>query len=109
MTHTSGMPSTFTRGPASAGYDGGIRTACAERLESPPGAVFRYSDVNYILLAEIVQRVSGMKLEQFVAREIYQPLKMNDTGFLPAPSKRERIAPTQRIGREMLRGRVHDT
>jgi len=109
MTHTSGMPSTFTRGLSAEGYAGAIRTACAERLQTKPGAVFRYSDVNFILLAEIVQRVSGMKLEQFVAREIYQPLKMNDTSFLPPRSKRGRIAPTQRIGAEMLRGRVHDT
>src|SRR5206468_921062 len=72
MTHTSGMPSTFTRGWPSAGYDEAIHTACAETLQSSPGTTFRYSDVNYILLAEIVRRVSGMKLDQFAAREIYQ-------------------------------------
>jgi CubicO group peptidase (beta-lactamase class C family) len=82
--------------------------ACAEKLLSPPGAVLRYSDINFFLLGEVVRRVSGMMLNEFVAREIYQPLKMVDTGYLPAASKLPRIAPTERIDGKVLRGIVHD-
>jgi uncharacterized protein YbbC (DUF1343 family)/CubicO group peptidase (beta-lactamase class C family) len=107
MTHTSGLPASFTRG-ASDGYEGAIRTACSEKPTGPPGTIFRYSDVNFILLGEIVHRVTHTPLEQFVAREIYQPLKMTETGYLPARAKQPRIAPTQQTGSQMLRGRVHD-
>ena len=108
MTHTSGLPSSFTTNLSSEDYERAIRTACAEKLQSPPGTVFRYSDVNFILLGEIVQRVSGLKLNEFVAREIYQPLKMSETGYRPLSSKLDRIAPTQFAGNQMLRGEVHD-
>src|SRR5438552_5627415 len=49
-----------------------------------------------------------MKLDEFVAREIYRPLKMKDTGFLPPASKLPRIAPTERVNGKVLRGVVHD-
>ncbi len=108
MTHTSGMPASFTKGQSPTGYDSAIRIAGAEKLQSPPGAVFRYSDVNYILLGEIVRRVSGVTLDEFAAREIYGPLKMSETGYRPARATWERIAPTQMAGNEMLQGKVHD-
>src|SRR5260221_587947 len=108
MTHTSGMPASFTKGQSPTGYDSAIRIACAEKLQSAPGAVFRYSDVNFILLGEIVRRVSGVTLDEFAAREIYRPLKMSETGYLPPHDTWERIAPTQLVGNEMLQGKVHD-
>jgi len=108
MTHTSGMPAGFTKPLPGDGYEIAIRAACAEKLLTPPGAAFRYSDVNFILLGEIVRRVSGVKLNQFVAREVYQPLQMNETGYLPPRGKIDRIAPTQFSGTKILRGDVHD-
>jgi CubicO group peptidase (beta-lactamase class C family) len=91
-----------------SGYDGGINAACEERPTNPPGTFFRYSDINFIVLAEVVHRVSGSMLNEFAAHEIYQPLRMEDTGFLPPKSKLDRIAPTERIGNDVLRGKVHD-
>jgi uncharacterized protein YbbC (DUF1343 family) len=77
-------------------------------LLSPPGTAFRYSDINFFLLGEIVQRVGGKPLEEFAWREIFERLKMEDTGFLPGESKRPRIAPTEvREGKPWL-GIVHD-
>jgi CubicO group peptidase (beta-lactamase class C family) len=55
-----------------------------------------------------VQRVSHAKLNEFAAREIFQPLRMVDTGYLPPRSKLPRIAPTEKVGDEVLRGIVHD-
>src|SRR5437016_4452619 len=108
MTHTSGLRPDISTQPAWSGYDTAIRMACAEKLVTPPDTAFRYSDINFFLLGEVVRRVSGMKLNEFVAREIYQPLKMADTGYLPPASELPRIAPTERINGKILRGEVHD-
>jgi len=112
LTHTSGLPAEIPKDAAQPdwrGYDEGIRRATACVPDPAPGAVFRYSDVNFILLGEIVRRVSGRGLEVFAREEIFVPLGMKDTGFLPAEALRPRIAPTERDERgEMLRGVVHD-
>ena len=108
MTHTSGLRPDINTSTPWSGYETAIRMACAEKLVTPPGAAFRYSDINFFLLGEVVQRVSGMKLNEFVAREIYQPLKMADTGYLPPESDLPRIAPTERRNGKILRGEVHD-
>lgn len=108
LTHTSGLPpdvgtKTQWRGQATA-----IRLACGEKLLSPPGAKFRYSDINFFLLGEVVQRVTGRRLEEFVAAEIYRPLGMVDTGYLPPRAKLARIAPTEVVAGAPYRGVVHD-
>lgn len=108
LTHTSGLRPGIGGQPAWEGYEGAISRACAEELQTVPGTAFRYSDINFFLLGEVVRRVSGHKLQEFAAQEIYQPLKMRDTGFLPSASLAKRIAPTQQVGNEMLRGTVHD-
>lgn len=109
LTHTSGLRPSLNLTSSWSGYDKAIELVCAEKITNAPGTTFRYSDINYIILGEVARRVSGMKLEEFVAREIYQPLKMTDTGFLPpAASKLARIAPTEKEGDEILRGKVHD-
>ena len=97
LTHTSGLPAGIGRNPPWSGYETAIRMACAEKLMTPPGTTFRYSDINFFLLGEVVHRVSGVMLDRFVARELFGPLKMTDTGFLPPASKLQRIAPTERI------------
>ncbi len=109
MTHTSGLRPGIPAKPDWTGYEKAIELACAEKPLNAAGTVFRYSDINYILLGEVVQRVSGIMLNNFVAEEIYAPLKMWDTGFLPPPSKLARVAPTERLeSGEVLRGKVHD-
>ena len=109
MTHTSGLRPGIGTKSDWQGQAGAIRKACEEKLQSEPGTAFKYSDINFFLLGEIVQRVSGTSLEVFVQREIYEPLKMSDTGFLPPPEKRSRIAPTEvENGQPPWRGVVHD-
>ncbi len=106
MTHTSGLRSGLS--PSPAGTLAAIQMACQEKLVNPIGAKFLYSDINYILLGEIVHRVSGRPLEMFATEEIFAPLKMRDTRYLPMPEDRARIAPTEREGTNVLRGVVHD-
>ena len=108
MTHTSGLPEDIETKTDWHGEAEAIKKACAEELKSKPGTVFKYSDINFILLGEIVQRVSGMPLEVFVQREIYGPLKMTDTGYLPSKNKLPRIAPTEVVDGKPWRGVVHD-
>jgi CubicO group peptidase (beta-lactamase class C family) len=108
MTHTSGLPEDIETKTDWHGQVEAIKKACAEKLRTPPGTNFKYSDINFILLGEIVQRVSHTPLEVFVQREIYAPLKMKDTGYLPSPEKLPRIAPTEVVDGKPWRGVVHD-
>jgi len=108
MTHTSGLREDIETKTDWHGQAEAIKKACAEKPQSPPGTVFKYSDINFFLLGEIVQRVSGVPLEVFVKREIYTPLKMTDTGYLPASDKLPRVAPTEVVDGKPWRGVVHD-
>ncbi len=103
LTHTSGIRPGLDLREEWSGYDEGIRRALAERPLNQPGTIFRYADLNYILLGEIVRRVSGEPLDVFARKNVFAPLGMRDTGFRPA-QKNARIAPTE----NGLRGVVHD-
>jgi uncharacterized protein YbbC (DUF1343 family)/CubicO group peptidase (beta-lactamase class C family) len=108
LTHTSGLRGDIETKSDWHGQQEAVRKACTERLENPPGTAFRYSDINFFMLGEIVQRVSHMPLEKFVQKEIYGPLRMTDTGYLPPKSKLPRIAPTEVVKGVPTRGIVHD-
>lgn len=110
MNHTSGLrPDVETRSDW-RGQAEAVRKACEdEKIQTPPGTAFKYSDINFFLLGEIVQRASKTPLEFFVQREIYGPLKMRDSGYLPPKEKLGRIAPTEvENGNPPWRGVVHD-
>lgn len=106
LTHTSGLRPDVDLDEPWSGARKGIELALAETPRNRPGFIFRYSDINFLLLGEIVERVSGEPLDRFAARHLYAPLGMRDTRFRPALSSR--IAPTERIDGVMLRGVVHD-
>ena len=95
LTHMSGLRPDLDLGDPWIGHDEAIRLASEEVLTQAPNTRFVYSDINFFLLAEIVQRVSKMPFEQFVQQRIFKPLGMTDTGFLPPATKRARIAPTE--------------
>ncbi len=110
MTHFSGFQPDFELGSHWSGYETGLEKALAEKPIAPPGARFIYSDTNFILLGEIVRRLSGMSLPDYAKQTVFQPLGMADTGFLPDPSLRPRIAPTEKDPETgiPLWGVVHD-
>jgi CubicO group peptidase (beta-lactamase class C family) len=109
LTHFSGLPPIVPREPAFASYLESVAYACWCPLSSEPGSRFRYSDVNYITLAEVVRRVSGQPLDVFARENLFRPLGMADTGFNPPATLRPRIAPTELTGEAgLLRGVVHD-
>ena len=105
LTHTSGLRPDLDTDKPWDGYEIAIQRACAEKLQAEPGTLFRYSDINFFLLGDVVQRAAGMPLNEFVAREIFAPLKMIDSGYLPPKSTLARIAPTTT---NLMRGVVHD-
>jgi uncharacterized protein YbbC (DUF1343 family) len=125
LTHVAGFAPDFDLKERWTGYDEAIKRLYREPLRNPPGARFLYSDINYIALGEVVHRVSGQMLDQFARRNIFVPLGMRDTGFVPDAKLRSRIAPTEKRrgqmsylgdtgensgtpGEQWLRGQVHD-
>ncbi len=108
MTHTSGLRAGLPRDPPWTGAEVAITRACAEELRHAPGSTVLYSDINFILLGELVRVASGKPLDVFAADEIFGPLKMKDTGFRPAAAQLTRVAPTQIVNGELLHGVVHD-
>lgn len=109
LTHYSGLRPSLTLEPPWSGYQTGVRLALQEAPVQPPESRFIYSDINYILLAEIVRKVSGMPIDRFASERIFKPLGMDDTTFLPPESLRARVAPTERLeDGAVLRGVVHD-
>jgi CubicO group peptidase (beta-lactamase class C family) len=108
LTHHSGLRPDLDLDDRWTGYGTALDLACRERLVEEPGAVFIYSDINYLLLGEMVARVSGMPLEEFARDRIYLPLGMTDTGFHPPAEKLSRVVPTDFREDQLLRGRVND-
>jgi uncharacterized protein YbbC (DUF1343 family)/CubicO group peptidase (beta-lactamase class C family) len=110
FTHFSGLQPDVPLKPEWTGYDTGIHLACTTKPAGPPGVRFVYSDINFILLGEIVHRLSGQMLSDYARQNIFLPLGMTDTMFLPPASLMPRIAPTERVDKTSppLRGVVHD-
>lgn len=105
LTHSSGLPSGLPAIPSWHGSAAAHALACAQTVEHAPGTFFRYSDINFVLLGQLVERVSGMPLNEFARTRIYAPLRMRDTGFLPLQRGVPvvSIAPTQ-LGRAPVAG-----
>jgi uncharacterized protein YbbC (DUF1343 family) len=118
MTHTSGLRPDLDLADNWMGAEKAIELAAEEVPTSAPGERFVYSDINYILLGEIVRRVSGEPLNEFARTHIFEPLGMKETMFVPPAALTTRIAPTERCtpygwpcegpDMQMLRGIVHD-
>lgn len=100
LTHTSGLPAH--RDLTAAG--GRLADAAAHTpLERAPGEAVAYSDLGFILLGALVERVSGRTLDAFARDELFAPVGSHAT-FHPGPH----TAATEVIDGEPVRGRVHD-
>jgi uncharacterized protein YbbC (DUF1343 family)/CubicO group peptidase (beta-lactamase class C family) len=73
-----------------------------------PGTRFIYTDVGFLVLGELVRRVSGKNVHEFSHQHIFKPLGMRETGYLPSPDLRRRAAPTERRNGHWMQGEVHD-
>jgi len=92
LTHTSGLDDVGVS--SEQPMQNAIRKAAAEKYRSRPGSHFHYADINFILLGELVHRVSGETLNAFCQEQIYAPLGATETMFLPPRELAGAIAPT---------------
>ena len=112
FTHFSGLAPDLKLDPPWSGYETGIAMACSTPPTGPPGVRQVYSDINFELLGELVRRLSGKLVSDYALQNIYLPLGMRHTRFLPPAEWIPRIAPTERVpprNRRPLRGVVDDT
>ena len=99
LTHTSGEGIDVSLGDpwglAAADKTEGVHRALTTPLQSGPGEVFRYSDINYILLGALIEKLTGEAEDEYVERNVFAPLGMDETRYLP---------PTKACGPHTLRG-----
>jgi CubicO group peptidase (beta-lactamase class C family) len=108
LLHTSGL---IADNPVSDYKDGrkkALEPICQLKPITEPGTKFRYSDVNFIVLGELVERVSGLALDAFARKYVFEPLGLRETTFKPGKELAERAAPTQKREGRWMRGEVHD-
>ncbi len=111
LTHYSGLESALELKPKWSGYSTALQKIVAESPISPPGTRFLYSDVNFIILGELISRISGQPLDVYCDRNLFTPLGMKDTGFRLPPAMRSRFALTQNKGEnsgKIIWWEVHD-
>jgi uncharacterized protein YbbC (DUF1343 family)/CubicO group peptidase (beta-lactamase class C family) len=109
LTHYSGLRPDLDLKDSWQGRDAAFAMAMREKPAHPPGTHFEYSDINFVTLGFLVEKISGMPLNEYSQTTIFAPLGMSDTRFLPPADWNPRIAPTQYDEQgKMLRGVVHD-
>jgi uncharacterized protein YbbC (DUF1343 family)/CubicO group peptidase (beta-lactamase class C family) len=110
FTHFSGLQPDVVLKPEWSGNETGLRLAYTTKPAGPPGVKHVYSDINFILLGELVHRLSGQPLNEYAKQNVFLPLGMKETTFQPPASWIPRIAPTERPDKNSppLRGVVHD-
>ncbi|MDY7802258.1 exo-beta-N-acetylmuramidase NamZ domain-containing protein [Burkholderia stagnalis] len=105
LAHTSGLPAGVSSIRALRTRASVLADVLAMSPVAQPGTRVIYSDINYVVLGEIVERASGKRLDTWCATHVFAPLRMHDTQFLPGVRVTSRVAPTRLRAR---RARVDD-
>ena len=111
LTHSSGLPAYVPLYERYASRSELLNAALRLPLEAEPGSRAAYSDPGFILLGLSLERLAAESLDQFCAREVFEPLGMRRTRFCPAEAERPAIPPTEAdkaFGRGWVQGVVHD-
>src|ERR1039458_478416 len=110
FTHFSGLAPDVPLKPEWTGNETGLQLAYTGKPTGAPGVRHVYSDINFILLGELVHRLSGQTLAEYSRQNIFLPIGMKETMFQPPAAWIPRIAPTERPDKnsDPLRGVVHD-
>lgn len=114
LLHTSGLPAYKIYVDLLRTRSEILNAVRNEPLENKPGEVYVYSDLGFILLAEIIEIVTGKRVDQFIREELYHPMGMHSTWFNPENATHNlvgRIPPTEIdtvYDRGIVRARVHD-
>ena len=108
LIHQGGLIADNSLDDYRDGPEAAWRKICELKPTAEPGAKFVYSDVGFIVLGELVRRISGRDLADFSRENIFTPLGLTETGYLPAEPLRARAAPTQQRDDHWMQGEVHD-
>ena len=108
LTHYSGLPPDLSLEQPWEGKAEAFKQAFAVQPATPAGVRFVYSDINFIVLGALVEKLSGIPEDEYAQQKIITPLGLRDTRYLPPTEWSDRIAPTQYEHGVMLRGVVHD-
>jgi len=111
LTHSSGLPAWRPFFQRVHSREEMFALVNAEPLEAAPGARMAYSDLGAMLLTEVVEHLTGRRLDRFLDARLFRPLGMRDTRYLPPKSWLARIAPTEvdtTWRHRLVRGEVHD-
>lgn len=109
MTHYSGLAPDLDLHEPWTGREAAFAMVMQQKPDHAPGSGFVYSDINFETLGFIVEKLSGKSLSDYASENVFAPLGMRHTRFLPPQAWLPRIAPTQYDEHEqMLRGVVHD-
>lgn len=95
LSHSSGMCSWRGIYTQDHGMDAYIASMAGDQPEADPNSRVAYSCMGYILLGEVIRRVSGERLDEYAASHIFGPLGMRSTMYTPSPELRNRIAATE--------------
>ena len=109
LTHRSGLPAGRDLGRARNARDA-RRLVLETPLQAKPGTHTEYSDVGADVMAFVIEKITGERLDQFVDRTVYRRLGLRNTLFVPGRDRRSRAAPTEKNPPRgyPLRGEVHD-
>jgi beta-N-acetylhexosaminidase len=111
LTHTSGLPPFKEYWRTSKSRQETLARIFAEPLDYEPGTKEVYSDLGIILMAEIIERLTGRTLDDLARTYVFSPLGMKDTTFRPAKNLWPWIAPTEfdrNLRNRLVQGEVHD-
>ena len=109
LVHYSGLPEDLDLSKKWEGKDTAYHMAFEVTPDRPPGSAFVYSDINFVVLGALVERLSGESLDEYAAKHVFGPLGMKETRFNPPHSWEPRIAPTEEDeNHHLLRAVVHD-
>jgi len=111
LAHSSGLPAYVKLFERARTRESLLDLAFKVSLEIAPGTRAEYSDIGFILLGELLQRITGEPLDAFCAREVFMPLKMRSTRFCPPAQFRTSIPPTRddrEFRHRVIQGEVHD-
>jgi uncharacterized protein YbbC (DUF1343 family)/CubicO group peptidase (beta-lactamase class C family) len=108
LTHSAGLPAIPPSTTVGARFPRTAALLAKLPYDYPPGTAFQYSDTGFILLGEMVRRVSGEPLDRYLEQHVFRPLGLRDTSFGPPARVRDRVAPTEFINGHLLVGEVHD-
>ena len=108
LIHVSGLIPDNSIKDYDDGSEKAVQRVFALKPLTPPGERFAYSDMNFVVLGELVKKLSGKDVHEFSREHIFGPLGMKETSYFPGDALKKRAAPTEKRDGKWMQGEVHD-